>query len=155
MHPRYVKYHLDNLEGTGISISKDDGATWSPVKILSEAGRMHAHLLRLPNGDLVMTVIVRVDMDNDGHLASYRRGCEAVISHDNGLTWDVSRRYILDAFESPGFLGKWYLGACGHLSTALLDDGSLLTGYSNYRERAACLIRWRPTSTEERAAPGK
>jgi hypothetical protein len=143
MHPRYLGEGVDNLEGTGVSISRDDGTTWSPVKVLFEAGRMHAHLLRLPGGELVMTVIVRIDMGDDGRLASYRRGCEAVVSRDNGLTWDLSRRYVLDDFESPGFLGRWSFGPCGHLCTALLDDGSLLTGYSNYRDRSACLVRWR------------
>jgi hypothetical protein len=148
MHPRYFREDGDNLMGTGVSVSKDDGATWSPVKVLFESGRMHAHLLRLANGDLVMTVIVRIDMGDDGRLASYRRGCEALISRDNGLTWDRSRKYVLDDFESPGFLGKWTNGPCGHLCTALLNDGSLLTGYTNYRDKAVCLIRWRPAATK-------
>jgi hypothetical protein len=143
MHPRFMSDGIDNLEGTGVSLSKDDGATWSPVKVLYEAGRMHAHLLLPPNGDLVMTLIVRLDMGEDGLLASYRRGCEAIVSHDNGLTWDLGRKYVLDEFSSPGFLGKWSFGPCGHLCSALLDDGALLTCYTNYREKAACLIRWR------------
>jgi hypothetical protein len=148
MPPRFIGGHGDNLEGTGVSISKDNGATWSPVKVVFDAGRMHAHLLRLPDGELVMTLIVRLDMGDDGRLASYRRGCEAIVSHDNGLSWDLSRKYVLDEFESPGFLRKWSFGPCGHLCTALLDDGSLLTGYSNYRDKAACLIRWRLAAEE-------
>jgi hypothetical protein len=54
--------HNDSLEGTGVSISTDDGKTWGPIKILFDAGRHHAHLLRLGDGRLVMTLIVRVDV---------------------------------------------------------------------------------------------
>jgi hypothetical protein len=144
MPPRYFSLpnKNDNLEGTAVSISKDDGATWSPLQILYDAGRHHAHLLRLPNGDLLMTLIVRVDIQK-GRLASYRRGCEAILSHDNGQTWDLAHKYVLDEFEF--FDGvTWFNGEVGHLATALLDDGSLLTCYSKYIAKGACLIRWRP-----------
>jgi hypothetical protein len=145
LHPRFIEEFgsgPDWLEGTGVSGSNDDGATWSPVQILYESGRHHANLLRMPNGDLVMTLILRVDV-RDGRLASYRRGCEAVVSHDNGLTWDVGHSYVLDEWEY--YNGKnWPHGDCGHLYTTLLDDGSLLTAYGNYLAKGACLIHWRP-----------
>ncbi len=142
---RYFEHpYCDQMEGVGISISEDDGKTWSPVNenILYDAGRMHAHLLRMPNGDLVMTVTVRQDIQ-DGKLASYRRGCEAIISHDNGLTWDLERKYILDEWQ---FLDRDvpHLGSCGHLYSALLDDGSILTAHNNYLSKGITLIRWRP-----------
>jgi hypothetical protein len=155
MPPRYFDTpgREDSLEGTGVSISKDEGATWSPIRVLFDAGRHHAHLLRLANGDLVMTLIVRVDVQG-GRPASYRRGCEAVVSHDNGLTWDLDHKYILDEYEfSDGV--QWFHGECGHLCTALLDDGSLLTCYGNYLSKGACLIRWRPTPAEKSAPPPK
>lgn len=60
----------DSLEGTGVSVSRDDGRTWSPVQALFEAGRHHAHLLTMPNGDIVMTMTVRADV-RDRRLASY------------------------------------------------------------------------------------
>lgn len=80
IEPRYFDHPQchDNLMGTAVSVSKDDGKTWSPIQKIFEAGRMHANLLRLPNGDLVMTVIKREDI-RGGNLASYRRGCEAVV----------------------------------------------------------------------------
>ena len=133
----------DGVEGTGVSISKDDGATWSPVeeRIIFPAGRHHSNLVVLPNGDLVMTVIVRNDI-REGELASYQRGCEAVVSRDNGLTWDVAGKYVLDEYKYLS-ADKWFDGKCGHLYTTMLDDGSLLTAYGNYLAKAAVLIRWK------------
>jgi hypothetical protein len=29
----------------------------------------------------------------------YRPGCEALVGHDHGLTWDLKRRCILNAFQ--------------------------------------------------------
>lgn len=145
MPPRFVDGpNDDSLEGTAVSISKDDGKTWSPAQVLFEAGRHHADLLRLPNGDLLMTLIVRNDVA-PGELrnASSRRGCEAVLSRDNGLTWDVEHRYIVDSFD---YLDPehWFDGKCGHLSSCLLDDGSVLTVYGNYVKAGAVMVRWRP-----------
>ncbi len=140
MPAKFFKYKNDNLEGTGISISKDDGKTWSPIQLLYAAGRMHAHLLRLPNGTLVLTHIMRQDIEN-GRLASYRRGCGAILSRDNGQTWDMGGRYVLDEFEYSD--GKRNTTVCGHLYSTLLDDGSILTCYGNYVSKGAALIRWR------------
>jgi photosystem II stability/assembly factor-like uncharacterized protein len=132
----------DGLEGLGISVSKDDGKTWSPIRLLYEAGRHHARLVLLPNGDIVMTYIVRVDV-RDGRLASYQRGCEALVSRDNGQTWDPAKRYVLDAVDF--FDGKkWFNGETGHLCSTLLPDGRILTAYGKYVTKGACLIRWRP-----------
>ena len=36
--------HNDNLEGTAITVSKDDGKSWSALNILFHAGRHHANL---------------------------------------------------------------------------------------------------------------
>ena len=145
MPARYLNVpHEDHAEGTGVSISQDDGRTWSPVheNTLYDAGRMHANLLRMPNGDLVMTVTVRQDV-RGGKLASYQRGCEAIISHDNGLTWDLESKYILEEWQ---FLDRDqpHIGPCGHLYSVLLDDGAILTAHNNYLSKGISLIRWRP-----------
>ena len=132
----------DSLEGLGVSTSHDNGKTWSPISLLYEAGRHHPHLMALPNGDLIMTYIVRVDVRGGG-LASCRRGCEALVGHDHGQTWRPDRRYMLDEFEF--FDGvKWFNGETGHLGSTALPDGRLLTAYGRYQAKAACLIRWRP-----------
>jgi hypothetical protein len=145
MPARYLdRPNDDSLEGTAISISTDDGKTWSEMDILFDAGRHHANLLRMPNGDLVLTMIVRDDVRNR-ELASHNRGCDALVSHDNGLTWNLDRRYVLDAwpFYDPN---KWYNGECGHLASALLDDGHVLTAYGHYLKKSAVLIKWKPLS---------
>lgn len=133
-------YYDDSLEGTAVSISEDDGRTWSPLNILFDAGRHHAHLLRTESGEIVMTVTVRADV-RDGVLASYRRGCDALVSKDNGLTWNLDQRIVLDEY---GYYNseKWFNGECGHLYSLLLPDGQILTAHANYPMKGMSLIRW-------------
>jgi hypothetical protein len=143
MPARYLDQpHDDSLEGLGISLSRDEGKTWSPIEVLFEAGRHHPHLLLLPSGEILMTYIVRDDVRGGG-LASYMRGCEALLSRDHGRTWDLDGRMVLDEFAF--FDGvKWYNGETGHLYSTLLGDGAVLTCYGKYLAKGAVLIRWRP-----------
>lgn len=138
---RFVELRNDNLEGIAVSISKDNGKTWSPLQVLYQGGRMHANLLRLPNGHLAMTYIVRQDYEGIRRV-SYRRGCEALISRDHGLTWNLQERYVLDEFAYAD--GTPLSLACGHLASALFSDGHILTTYGNYLAKAAVVIRWKP-----------
>ena len=141
MEARHMHLHNDNLEGIGVSVSEDDGKTWSPVKVIFPAGKMHAHLIAMPDGAIVMTYIVRQDIP-EGRLASYTRGCGAVVSRDHGLTWDTDDEYMLDRFELAD--GTPVTLPCGHLYSALLDDGSILTCYGHYPSKGGCLVKWRP-----------
>lgn len=130
----------DSLEGLGVSVSRDNGKTWSAVSRITDAGRHHPNLVLMPDGTLVMTIIVRADVQNR-RLVSYRRGCEALVSRDHGLTWDTAGGYVLDAYEFVD-KSKWYDGVCGHIGSTLLSDGSLLAVYGNYLAKSAALIRW-------------
>jgi hypothetical protein len=141
MEARHMHLHNDNLEGIGISISKDDGKTWSPVKVIFSAGKMHAHLITMPDGTIVMTYIVRQDV-TEGELASYTRGCGAIISSDHGQTWDTDHETMLDRFEFAD--GTRTTLSCGHLYSALLSDGNILTCYGHYPSKGGCLIKWKP-----------
>ena len=146
----------DSLEGTGVSISHDDGRTWSPVKTLFTAGRHHAALRRLPNGNLIMTMIVRDDVrSGDGYkgtpLSSPMRGMDAVISRDNGVSWNLDNRITLDEFEyyDPN---KWYNGMTGHLGVTVLDDGSMLACYGKYTTGNPVMVKWNPAAVSRRLA---
>jgi len=132
----------DSFCGTGVSLSKDDGKTWSPIQPVAGPGCHHANLVRLSDGTLVMTLIRRMDCDLDGRLLSYRRGADGIISRDNGLTWEVGRMTALDDFNYCED-EDWVTGKCGHLYSVALDDDSVLTAYGAYLVGAA-LIRWYP-----------
>lgn len=144
MPAKFFPIHHDHWEGTAVSISKDDGKTWSPLNFIYKLGRMHAHLLRLPNGDLLMGYIVRQDLRDDGSFATYNRGMEALISSDNGLTWDKSRRFVVDAwpFVDPA-AGPTTL-VCGHTCSVALDDGRVVSAYGHYPSKSGVLVRWKP-----------
>lgn len=139
----------DNYEGIGVSASDDNGKTWTPIEIIHRAGRMHVHFVKMPNGDLVMIYVMRQDITPDGlHYNSYRRGCGALVSRDNGLTWDVSREYMLHEFDFATGAKVKHDGigalACGHTCSTMLDDGSILTAYGHYVSNGIALIRWKP-----------
>jgi hypothetical protein len=141
----------DDVEGLAVSISKDNGQTWSALSRLFDAGRHHANLQLLPNGDLLMTMIVRHDFRTGTTLTSNMRGCDALLSHDNGLTWNLDQRITLDAFDyyDPSNL---YPSVCGHVAFTPLSDGSMLTAYGKYVDNAAVLVKWNPMDCPEPSA---
>jgi hypothetical protein len=150
----------DQYDGFAISISKDQGRTWSPPNMLYEWGRHHPSLLVLPDGRIVLTYIVRVGYPFTAE--GYPQfGVEAVISNDNGQTWDMDHRYILDKWEGNirGDDG-WYCGVQSS-SSVMLPDGTLLTtfgsGFRNMPGTLACLmdvvlLKWR---LDSQASGGK
>ena len=71
------------------------------------------------------------------------RGCEAIVSHDNGLTWDLKGKYVLDEWEFFDSFNP-VSAQCGHLYSVLLDDGAVLTAHNNYLTMGITLIRWHP-----------
>jgi len=77
------------------------------------------------------------------HYASYRRGCCALVSRDNGLTWDLSREYRLHEFDFATSQEGIGVLACGRTCSTLLSDGSILTAYGHYISKGSALIRWR------------
>jgi len=159
----YREYHFDHYEGLGVSISSDNGHTWSAVHQLHDWGRHHASMALLPGGDIAMAYVVRLGYpDTDDGYPQF--GIEGVVSRDHGETWDMDRRYILSAWRgnrkgpaSPAeklSAGAWQASSQG-TSTLLLPDGSLLTAYGtgyrqqekgwepHYGPRDIGLVRWR------------
>jgi hypothetical protein len=149
---KFGKELIDHYEGLGISISKDRGNTWSDVTTLYDWGRHHPSLLLMPNGDVVMTYVVRKGyVDTAGGFPQF--GIEALVSRDNGQTWDLDHRYLLHTWagKRKGETAWWPSSQA--TSSVLLPDGAILpafgTGYrsetgAECRPRDVGLVLWRP-----------
>jgi hypothetical protein len=144
----------DQFSGLATSVSTDDGHTWSELYHVFYWGRHHPHVVALPNGDLVMTYVVRNGYVPDRNGLN-RFGIEAVISKDNGRTWDIDHKYILATNSSimKGDRSNW--GSPQSTSNVLLPDGSLLTtfgtGVRNMPSQTlwkmdVALVKWRPST---------
>ena len=146
---------LDHYEGLGISISADNGRTWSGVRTLYDYGRHHPSMVLMPGGDIVMTYVVRLGYPRDAD-GFPQFGIEAVVSRDHGEHWDLRRRLILARWSGnrKGCENEWWPSSQA-TSTVLLPDGLLLTAYgTGYRSqpnaqgqsapRDVGLVRWRP-----------
>ena len=152
-NPDRFKDDIDHFGGLAVSISADDGQTWSALDVLYEYGRHHPSMVLMPDGRIVMSYIVREGYPEDA--GGYARfGIEAVVSSDHGATWDVDDRYILAEWAAGDKSDKYYLWAPQGSSTVLLPDGVLLTAYSSgcrikdatapeLGPRDVTLIRWR------------
>ncbi|MBM4092809.1 MAG: exo-alpha-sialidase [Planctomycetes bacterium] len=157
----------DQFGGLATSVSKDNGYTWSALNRVYSWGRHHPHLVTMPGGDVVMTFVVR-----NGYIAGKdglcRFGIEAVVSQDNGETWDLDHKYILASNNSPmkGDRENW--GSPQSTSSVILPDGSLLTAFGTGVRNVPAqtlwkmdvvLVKWRlsnePVSSEDtiRKAP--
>jgi len=109
----------DHWMGLATTRSTDNGKTWEKPVRAWEYGHMHTNLLRLPDGRILLTYAARIG-EIDG--LPYH-GIEAVISRDNGKTWDWPRRYVLF---------RWMKNQTMHSpSSVLLPDGSILTTFQH------------------------
>ncbi len=75
--PERFRREIDHYEGLGVSISKDDGRTWSKVNKLYDWGRHHVSIVVMPNGNMVMTPwCARGYIERSRRLSAIRhRGC--------------------------------------------------------------------------------
>ena len=155
--PARFKETLDHFEGLSTSVSKDDGKTWSPLNRIYDWGRHHPSLVVTPKGDIVMTYVVR-----KGYVETAEKmpqfGVEAVVSTDNGQTWDLDHRYILHAWVGNRTGENYWWASSQATSTVVLPDGNLLTVFgTGYRSqpndknmptpRDAGLVLWRLNDT--------
>jgi len=147
---RFAHYKLDHFGGLAVSISKDNGKNWSALNPLYEWGRHHPSLVLMPNGDLVMSYVVRL-----GYPATYQGypqfGVEAIVSHDNGQTWDKQHRYILATWVGNITGSTAWFCSVQSTSTVLMPDRMLLTafgtGFRNPAGAKVCkmdvaVVRW-------------
>ncbi|MFH1007772.1 MAG: sialidase family protein [Candidatus Latescibacterota bacterium] len=112
-----IRITTDHWMGLATTRSVDDGKTWEKPVQAFLYGHHHMNLRTLPDGRLLMTYASRI-----GELEGMPyHGIEAVLSHDDGKTWDWNRRYILfrelsdQLTHSPG--------------SVMLSDGSILTTF--------------------------
>ncbi len=148
---RFARLQFDHYGGLGVSISKDHGKTWSEVKRLYEWGRHHPSLVLLPKRKILMTYVVRLGYPNDPQ--GYPQfGVEAVLSSDNGRTWDVDHRYVLATWTGHLKDERSWFCSVQSTSTVLLPDGNLLTafgtGFRNNADATRCIMdvaltKWR------------
>ncbi len=144
---------IDHYEGLGIAISTDNGHTWSKLNILYEYGRHHPSLVLMPNGEIVMTYVVRKGYpDTEDGFPQF--GIEAVVSRDHGRTWDLEHRYVLAKWAGNRKGENAWWPSSQATSTVLLPDGTLRTAFgTGYRSRPneknmsaprdVGLIKWR------------
>jgi hypothetical protein len=109
-----IHAYSDHWRGFLTSRSSDNGKTWSEPDLHFLYGHVHTHLLNLPDGRILLTYAARI-----GELEKRTyHGVEAVVSRDNGKTWDWEHRFIL--FRWPD--------ECTHSpQSAVLSDGRILT----------------------------
>ncbi len=143
---------LDHYCGLAVSISKDNGKTWSDLNRLYEWGRHHPCMVVMPNGDIVMTYVVRL-----GYTAAAdglpQFGVEAVVSRDNGKTWDLDHKFLLASWKGNRTGENAWWASSQSTSTVILPGGDLLTvfgtGYRsqpgpvNFTPRDIGLVRWK------------
>ena len=149
VHERY-KGRNDHFEGMGVSISKDNGKAWSDVNVLFKWGRHHQSLVLMPNGDIVMSYVVR-----EGYPPSKNGyptfGIEAIVSYDHGQTWDLNHVYVLYEWDGHLLGSEYWMAGPWVTSTALLPDGDLITIFGGAERevgfegdpRRVGVVRWR------------
>ena len=149
--PRFARLQFDHYGGLGVSISKDQGKTWSDIKRLYEWGRHHPSMVLLPSREILMTYVVRLGYpDNAQGFPQF--GVEAIMSRDHGRSWDFGHRHVLATWTGNLKDERSWFCSVQSTSTIRLPDGTLLTafgtGFSNKADATRCkmdvaLVRWR------------
>lgn len=117
---------------TFVHLSEDDGKTW---QLRRRVRGLPAHLLKLPDGTLVLT---------NGKRGAADCGVQAYYSDDGGQTWSDSYR-LADIQADHHDLG--------YPSSVLRKDGSIVTAYyqgnGNTRTYQMRVVIWDPVATRK------
>lgn len=152
---RFEPATLDHYEGLAVSVSEDEGKTWSDLNRLYDYGRHHPCMTLMPDGTIVMTYVVRKGyVDSTDGWPQF--GIEAIVSRDNGRSWDLDHKYILHAWKGNRTGPEYWWASSQATSSVLLPDGTILTAFgTGYRSqpaeggpspRDAGLVHWRLNS---------
>lgn len=118
---RAVPAGNDQIHRSMLCESDDMGQTWSGLRDFGTYGMMYVKLLKLKDGRLLMTYTQRA--------LEYPLGMRAIISYDDGETWDFEYDQITIEARTP-----WLKPSGGGFgNTVQLDTGKLVTCYS-YRD---------------------
>ena len=114
--------------------STDGGLTWSEVRDHGDYGMHYPRVMRLQDGRLLMTLTQRSTF--------YPIGLQAILSHDDGETWDFQNDRIIIEGKTP-----WGLASGGGFGNTLqLKDSTLISCYT-YRgaddKTHLEVVRWR------------
>ena len=108
---------LDYLSATE---STDEGRTWSERRPVTGYMEVPSHLIELQDGRLLLTHGVR----------HYPMGAQALLSSDQGQTWDMANRFMLAWQGSLCWAGpNIHPYPNGHPCSAQRQDGKIVTIY--------------------------
>ena len=131
---RAVPHTNDQGDRTMICESTDGGRTWVNLRDFGDYGMMYIRVPRLRDGRLLMTYTQRSTFPP--------LGMRAVLSHDDGRTWDLESDILIIDGKTP-----WGMPSGGGFGNTLeMADGTLVTAYT-YRDGADKthleIARWR------------
>jgi hypothetical protein len=106
------------------SYSDDGGVSWSPPAPTPIPGAP-VHLLQLKSGNILCAYRAIGALGRERGYSGYPVGFHAVLSRDEGKTWDVANEKIIRDDTLPGLVG--------YPSSAQLDDGTIFTLYNVVR----------------------
>ena len=134
----YVEQWFDGNEGhdfLAATESLDGGRTWSKRRPVTGYMEVPGHVMQLKNGRLLLTYGSR----------HYPMGAQAILSNDEGVTWDKSNSYML-AWNGGFFWNSPRLHPYpnGHPYSTQRQDGAIVSLYY----RAALPHDYRSTVVE-------
>ena len=96
----------------------DDGHTWSALRDFGDYGMHYPRVIRLHDGRLLLTFTQRA--------ICYPLGLQAILSDDDGETWDLESDRIIIEGKTP-----WAMESGGGFGNTLQpEDGTLVSCYS-------------------------
>ena len=117
----YVPEWDDGNEGhdfLAATESTDEGRTWSKPRPVTGYMEVPSHVMELQDSRLLLTYGVR----------HYPMGAQAVLSNDEGLTWDMDNRFML-AWQGALCWNSAHPYPNGHPCSTQRLDGKIVTAY--------------------------
>ncbi len=129
-----IKDNSNRTLGVMITHSKD-GKEWTMGEKIPNVCGAPPHLLELPNGAILLVYSHRLP----------HCGARGRISYDGGYTWSDEEIIISESTDPNNY-------DLGYPSTAMLDDGTLITtyyqAYKNDKHPSTLYTRWRLNETD-------